>query len=247
MIDRVNRSTLELILEESEAVKRNLIQYPFCSGFANNAVATLSAGITGYKVSRKSFGFYNSQVNVSLTLALLSALRQHEVQSYQNLRLATEHVSLAAYALHHPDDPVYLEADSKKHETFLKTIVYPWLSGALPIESKELKQQKASINSSYSHGTILQSTRIHEELEGGADRVRTHFLDQTDGRTITSNLIHVGQVAFTALMTIAKANVDVKALALKDGLKDDFLQLRKVGFLAVKERDALAEVSAAII
>ena len=108
-------SITELAEDENRRLKANIETFKPGYVFANNTLSLISTGIVGYAPYRKAFGYYWSQVEVQLGLAILSALRQHKVQVYSNVRPAIEHVNLAAYALQHPE--ALSEVDGQFDET----------------------------------------------------------------------------------------------------------------------------------
>ena len=137
-------SIADLADQEKERLRIHIEALPQSVAFGNNALSALNLGIVGYAASRKDFGYYLSQMNVSLALALLSSLRQHEVQIYTNLRHAVEAAALACFALHHSDEKTFFSTegdDPVDHERLLKRVVYPWFDSTLPQESEELTNQ----------------------------------------------------------------------------------------------------------
>ncbi len=227
---------------EGETLRANLKDFPLSFAFANNTISLLSTGIVGYVASRKAFGAYLSQVNVNLCLGLMSALRQHKVQTYSNLRHALEHCALAAYALHHTDDATYFDTDPEHrvdHERLMKKTVYPWLKKAYPKESDEVEKLKGFINRDHAHASILHAYRTLEGIEGETDTVKTNYIDMTDPKSIAADLIHVGHVAFTGFELIVEANRPVNVIVGKNEIEEEANRVRQYGRAALKELEQI--------
>ena len=212
----------QLADSEGETLRANLREFPMYFAFANNTISLMTTGIVGYVASRKAFGAYLSQVNVNLCLGLVSALRQHKVQTYSNLRHALEHFALAAYALHHTDDATYFDTNPEHpvdHEKLMKKTVYPWLKKAYPRQWEEVEKLKGYINRDHAHASILHAYRTLKGIEGEANTVKTNYIDMTDPKSIAADLIHVGHVAFTGFELIVEANRPVSVIVGKDGIE----------------------------
>lgn len=225
--------------EERATMKANIERNTLCYAFATNAIALLDQGITGFSESRSVFGRYQSQLNVSLVLCLLSALRQHETQAYAMLRLATEHACLAAYAIQHPDDSLY-SSDDPEHPTNYKSLlrnrVYAWIAKTLPEESEHFKSIKAEINKAHAHASIVQTRLTHEVVDPEGLRVKMHFTDRAEPLAVATNLFHIGHVALLSMMTLAKvAASDGHYLRFADNAKEEVLRVREYGLRAFEE------------
>ncbi len=227
-----------LAASEDETLRANVKAFPLCYAFANNALSLVSTGVTGYTASRKAFGAYLSQINVNLCLGLLSALRQHKVQTYSNLRHALEHIALASYALHQTDDAIYFDTEPETqvdHEKLLKKVVYPWLKKAFGKESAEIKELKDTINRDHAHASLLHAYRTMEGVEGDQLTVKVNYIDMTDSASIATDLVHVGHVGYLGFMTLVAVNRDLKVIRGKPGIEEDAEQVRECGKAALRE------------
>ena len=230
----------ELAEEENSLLRKNVARFPQQYAFANNAVSILSTGVTGYVTSRRAFGFYLSQISVNLCLATVSALRQHKVQVYANLRQAVEHTSLAAYALHHPDTSTYFSSDPEQpinHEKLRKK-VYTWLSATYPRESKHLIDIKQDINRDYSHADIDHARRNLDIGGVGVVQHQASFTDIFDASSIRGDLIHVGHTALVAFTALLEADLSLNVLRLRSGIRGEVAQVMVMGQVAMQEAKA---------
>jgi hypothetical protein len=118
------------------------------------------------------FNAFLTQANKSLSLALLSIIRYHNVQSHQLIRNAIESIALACYALDNPNQDNFVILDESKKilldKPKVKVKAYKWLNEHYPKHSGHLNMVKTEfINNYYAHsGLIDAATNIkHSEEE----------------------------------------------------------------------------------
>ena len=93
-------------------------------------------------------------------LGVLSALRQHRIESGQNLRQVIEATSLMGFQAMHPGAPEDLNKPNMTADDFIAANdeelrrAFRWIATAYPPLSSDLKHYKDHINRSMSHATI---------------------------------------------------------------------------------------------
>jgi hypothetical protein len=224
----------QLAAEENRTLSENIAALPDAYRFANNAVALLSNGITHYPAAHKAFGAYLSQVNINMCLALMSALRQHETQTYSMLRHALEHIALAAYALSHPDSETGLDRyftetgedqiDAKK---LMTDTVYPWIKRTYPTQSAVLHSLKTWVSKRHGHASLMHAYKNIQSLDDAKATMTTSYIEWHDPVSIEANLIHIGQVALLGVMLIGEVDYTDKKLHFAPDLKDETVALMK--------------------
>ena len=230
-------SIAELAKEENRALRENIETCKIAYVFANNALSIISTAIVGYAPNRKAFGYYLSQTEVQLGLAILSALRQHKVQVYSNVRHALEHTNLAAFALEHPD--FLTETSGTFDETKdTRQKAQKWVGETYPEASKSIEGWKREINKDYAHATIKHAYQTVTFGEGEIILFHKSFMDTHDPLSIKADLIHIGSVATRALWLIGTVNGKAKALMTKDTVNEEIRQTFRLGQAALKDFNA---------
>jgi len=153
------------LLEEQSVLENDMVSkagatYGDVYNTASTSIILLNECID--EVDRNSYLFmqYLSQTRASLMLALLSAVRKHETQTYMNLRQALESAVLAAYGLSKPDFSEHGSITEDKMITLndkVKSKAYSWLQKEFPTHSKNIKALKDHINSYAAHSNFLNS------------------------------------------------------------------------------------------
>ena len=118
--------------------------------------------ISSVKPAAYVFSLFLSQIQKSLVLCLLSALRDHDVQFHMMLRQTLENASLAAYALFETDQNAFCTID--EHDLLyskekVNKKAYKWLDKNYKDHSDKIKNMKDEINNSYAHASILPTSQ----------------------------------------------------------------------------------------
>jgi hypothetical protein len=153
--------------------------------------------------NRKAMPFYllNAQVHSSLSLCLLSTLRDHQVQAQLMLRFSLEAACLAAYSLHHTQIENFIVTDSigAKPVPEIKHKVYKWLKQSYQAESEHLHRVKKQINEYYAHGNLFASLLTIDK--------QTHvnnYFDRADELIKQSHIWELGNIACLVFSLIYK-------------------------------------------
>lgn len=176
-----------------------------------------------------------SQVLKSLTLALLSAIRKHAIQSYLMLRNALESGALACYGLttFKPDEFVNIDSKGIAHEKKkLKQKAYSWLNKNYPDSAKNLKHEKDIINKVFAHSSIIQTSWNYElsNLE-----MSVSFLDKDDELLEKQRLWAIANTTLGLLDLFSKVISDYPKVELVDDFKKNMEELWKANEIIKKE------------
>lgn len=165
-------------------------------------------------------------------LGLLSALRQHRVESGQNLRQAVEAISLMGYHAMHPGVPqgmggkdtsadILLEANEAGRMASLK-----WVAKAHPGLSRDLKHYKDHINRSLSHASIMGTFAVFN-YAAQTDAGRGFFDVPHEDETRVA-LYLAGQVGMSALAMLGKVAKDAEGIQLQPGFGEAWDELVEI-------------------
>lgn len=173
------------------------------------------------------FGAFLSQVKKHHTLALLSAVRLHKVQSMMNLRQVLEAGACAAYAIANPDPKDFVDVDnhglldpSKK----LTVKRYKWLEQNYRAGSDAIKEMKDQINVSTAHANLLNTYNTFQP-DDKARAFAAPFFDFEDEYYVKSDLWLIGKVALTLLDLFYGVNAELNLVKLIDDFEARFSQL----------------------
>lgn len=155
---------------------------------ARDATLLLSNFMESVSAARHVFIRCMAMVKVHHTLAFMSTLRLHHVQSMMNLRQVAEATSNAAFALAHPDlDLIDAETGLVLHPKEISAKSYKWIEQAFPRHSSDLKVIKDIINEQSAHFNIVNSTLI--VTDSAEDEIwRADFFDLEDRHFELSDL-----------------------------------------------------------
>lgn len=207
-------SIFEISEEEHRLVMRGKDEYKEAFDVPNELVKFLIRFIEKADLKVYVFMSYLSLVYNSLWLALLSALRSHQVQAMMNMRQALEAGVRAAYAL------VFLDRDNfvieKGNGTLeernnLKKLCYEWLDRKYPKESKTTKFLKESINKLFSHANLITAQNV---TKFSKKKYWAMIFDKEDTLMVKANLWLVANIAFGLIDLFAKVSEETKIINL---------------------------------
>lgn len=177
-----------------------------------------------------------------LGLGVLSALRQHRVESGQNLRQAVEATSLMGYHAMHPGVPEGMGGKDRSADVLLaaneagRLASLRWVSKAHPGLSRDLKHYKDHINRSMSHATIMGTFAVFN-YAANTDSDRG-FFDVPHAEETRVALYLAGQVGMSALFMLGKVAKDAQGIHLQPGFDEAWDELVA---MAISIRKGLAE------
>jgi len=185
---------------ENDKFQEGLLKYADYFKVVEDILHSLSHGFlgAGQDENRPFFAFY-AQACADLQLAVLSTLRQHDVQACLMLRHALESVGLAVYATGFKlsvDENEVVAAFGDKDK------VFKWIEAGFPEDSQKLKVLKKKINDNFAHANILTAaTRLSEV----GDKLNLHFFDTNSSRLMGSRLYVIAEIGWLAMDLLEKA------------------------------------------
>ena len=229
--------------QERQALHRNHGSAGGYFHFAEASTAIFAATVTGADRSRVLFMASYSMVRKHLILAVLSALRQHKVQSALNLRQAIEGGVIMAYLIANPDpvqptqDLAEVVVDNRFAER-LNGKARKWLNASYPERSQALKEFKDDINQTDSHSNIVNSyaTFDFESVERGFSE--NLYLDRQDDDITKIALWNIGHIANHITGVLVHVARDHRGVEIASDIDE------KLAFLARLDQALLAEMQA---
>jgi hypothetical protein len=160
--------------------------------------------VSSVKPEAHVFSLFLSQVQKSLVLCLLSAVRDHDVQFHMMLRYTLENASIACYALFQTDHDAFYTTDEEdilypKKKVNEKS--YKWLKENYREHSDKIKNMKNIINDNFVHASILPTSK---NLYCSDNRIGNRFFDFHDLLMTKYSLWWIGNVALGLLDLFAK-------------------------------------------
>ncbi len=190
-IDEIAESELRMVLDGAARYGPNYKN-------AFNATMYLSLCIGSFTQDRAdTFGRLLALMKKQQLLALLSALRLHNVQMMMNLRQVLEAGAAAAYAIANPNVEDFVDIDDfgiMDPSAKLLGKRYKWLGERYPVASNWIKEKKDEINANSAHANIISGSRTFHVSEDGK-KVSTPFFDFEDTDYVKIDLWLVGNVA----------------------------------------------------
>lgn len=152
------------------------------------------------------FTAFLSQVQKSALLALMSAVRQHDIQTSMMMRYTLESATLAVYSTHEKNEDCYheIKEDGTVSPNDALRKAYKWMEKAYPEYNEIVKFQKATLNKHSTHGNILPSVfnvDFHEE-----GKVRFNFFDTTTKDLTNFKIWCIADICFKFLNVIGYIN-----------------------------------------
>ncbi|HUV49738.1 MAG TPA: hypothetical protein VMW78_01785 [Anaerolineae bacterium] len=211
---------LELSKEEQDLVEKAPQEYGPAFVNAHDLVFLTWTFVNTKKPEAYAFMLFLSQIQKSLVLCLLSAVRNHEVQFNMMLRFALENASLASYSLFKPETNNFYKTDENgimfpKESANLKA--YKWLDKNYTEHSQKIKSMKDNINESFAHASILPAP---QNIDYGSPQITNMFFDYPDKLFVIKNLWWVANVALGMLDLFAKVIRQYPLVTIAD----DFVQ-----------------------
>ena len=185
---------------ENDRFQEGLLKYPDGFTLVDDILQSLSHGFLGegHDENRPFLAFY-AQACADLQLAVLSTLRQHDVQSCLMLRHALESVGLAAYS-------TVFKSSADGNEVVAafgdKDKGYKWIEAGFPEDSQKLKVLKKKINDNFAHSNILTAATRLSEVGG---KLNLHFFDTNSSRLMGSRLYVIAEIGWLAMDLLEKA------------------------------------------
>ncbi|MFH1983334.1 MAG: hypothetical protein ABIL58_15930 [Pseudomonadota bacterium] len=190
---------IEMSQMEHNSVVGSAAKYGTSFVNAHDIVAFSWVCLKSVRPDAFAFILFLSQFQKSITLSLLSALRNHEVQFNLMLRQALEAGALASYALHSPDVEGFARTDA--HDCLftdrkVAKKAYKWLESEYPTHSKSMKYMKDQINESYAHASILPAS---DNIQFDFHKIGSTFFDKPDELITIQHLWWIGNVVIGIL------------------------------------------------
>jgi len=195
---------LQLSEAENELVKYAHETYGHIFENAHDLVFLTWNFLSDVKPDAWVFTLFLSQLQKSLTLSLLSTLRNHDVQFHLVLRYALESAVLAAYALHDANIDSFGYTDDKEvlHQNEkVKDKAYKWIEANYETYSEKIKHMKKTINQSFAHATIIATP---QNIYFQNSKIGNLFFDKEDQLMTKQRLWWLANVSFGLLDFFSK-------------------------------------------
>ena len=176
--------------------------------------------ITSIKPEAYTFSLFLSQIQKSLVLCLLSALRNHDVQYHMMLRHVLENTSLACFSLYETNTEEFCRSDENDilyADKSASKKAYKWLENNYHSFSAKIKNIKDNINESFAHASILPGP-LNMHMNGNT--IGNLFFDKPDKLMTQQRLWWTGNVTLGILTLFEK----IIQKYPKVNLVDDFAQ-----------------------
>lgn len=161
-------------------------------------------------------------------LAVLSALRQHRVESAQNLRQVIEMTSLFGYVAHFPDIQGGWAKENASHEDIIasnewyRRRSFDWITANHPDISADLAFFKNHINRNQSHGTLLTTGHVYSYREDRSADAR--FFDVPDPHEISISMLMCGRVITASLVMLLRLS-QTTPVVVSPNLRSEIMKL----------------------
>ena len=216
----------EIVNAEHEMVRTASDKYGVYFTHAVNTVTLLNNILTAPLLSPARFLFitFHSQVKKHITLALLSAVRQHHVQCGMNTRQVLEAGAWAAYALAHDDPNLFRTQTPQGAEVprSLSRACNRWISGNYEEHSNTISRLKNQINESVAHANIVYAFETFNIVTEGRTGFSTPFFDIEDEFQIKTDLLMVSNIAMGMIRLFLDVNRSERVFQPPDGFEQDF-------------------------
>lgn len=182
------------------------------------------------KPDRAIFVLFYSQVKKHHTLALLSAIRLHNVQCGMDLRQTIEASQWATYALEHTRKNEFVDEDKNGiliPRDKYKKAMYRWLDVNFKVRADEFKKLKSLISSSVGHASIIYAFQNFKMGPVENPGFSLPFFDIEDDFRVKADLWSVANVARGLLDLFFRANQKYEVFQVVDGFEEVFGQLSK--------------------
>ena len=196
--------------------------------FAEASTAMFASTITHVPRSHYLFMGVYSMVRKHLVLAVLSALRQHKVQTALNLRQAIEG-SVAMFYLIATPEPVDAETvgDDNKFAEKLNEKARKWLKANYSDHSDKLKSFKDDINATDSHSNIVNSYATFDYTSLDRAFSENLFFDRDDEDILLISLWNIGHITTHIIGTFGQVVTDHEGPTLTTDIDERITWLAK--------------------
>jgi hypothetical protein len=207
------QSSLEQIADSERAmILDGPARYGKHHTLAYDTTVHLSRCVISIELDRSdTFGRLFSLMKKHHTLAFLSALRLHHVQTMMNLRQVFEAGAAAAYAIANPNVADFVDIDAfgiMDPTKDLTTKRYKWLKENWPAPSEWIKDEKDRINKSAGHANIVSGDRTFRVVDAGKG-VSAPFFDIEDKELVEIDLWQIGSAAIGLMQLFYTVASDV--------------------------------------
>lgn len=219
-----------ILTHEPQAIAWTRKVAPEFVSYAEDAFDVMCDAVQGYQGSMTLFRGAWVHTRKMAGLAVLSALRQHRVESAQNLRQVIEMTSLFGYVAIHPKieggwgKPNATQAEVLASNKQYRTNAFKWIEKAYPEISESLTFFKDHINRNQAHGTILNSGHVYDYKDASASDQR--FFDVPDADEIQLGMMMTGQIITTTLVMLHRVSHNTPIIIRPD-LKDSIVTLNE--------------------
>lgn len=210
-----NFTLLDLSIEENEKIKNAKEKYGNVFEHASKLNNLLWNFLQECEPECYPFCSFLSSTQISLTLALLSIIREHDIQAKMIVRNALESAVLACYSLYKPNIANRYQEfkdNPDKQATLHKRVIekaYKWIEKEFSSHSDTVKFFKDMINSNYAHANIIMAQR---GIISYNKEIHLTFFDKPDPLMTIQGIWYVAHVTFGILDLFAKSAASYPAI-----------------------------------
>lgn len=178
----------------------------------------LNEFIKSVNPDRFIFAMFLSQIRKHTTLALLSTVRLHHVQTSMNLRQVLEAGSCSAYAIANTKREDFVDIDKNGFldpSQKLASKRYEWLEKNFPAGSTAILNMKKTINSSSAHSNIVYAHN-NFRFDEKTDKFSTPFFDIEDEYWVKTDLWTIGNIVMGLMDLFYGVNKDRNVIKFID-------------------------------
>lgn len=216
---KFKQSTFEEIIESEREMFLNATdRYGDFFVNASEFNVLLNEFIKSVDPDRYIFVMFLSQMRKHATLALLSSVRLHRIQSMMNLRQVLEAGASAAYAIAHTNQGDFAEVNKDgilEASQNLTNKRYRWLDENYSDKSIFIRNMKNSINSSSAHSNIIYA-HGNFKFEESVKKFSTPFFDIENDYWIKTDLWMIANVMMGIMDLFYGVNKDRNVLKFID-------------------------------
>ncbi|MEK7228316.1 MAG: hypothetical protein AAB681_03105 [Patescibacteria group bacterium] len=147
--------------------------------------------------SRHIFAAFLSQVRKHLTLAILSTVRLHHIQTTMNVRQALEAGLCAAYAIANPEQEGFVLPDENGYLTAPQELIgkrNKWLEENFPKGPDAIKNLKGLINKNTAHANLIYAYQ-NFDFDKESGKFHTPFFDIEKEHLVKTDLWEIANIA----------------------------------------------------
>lgn len=202
-LGEILESEKEMVLRGEELYGEFFINAQQCNNLLWHFIKTID------DTEKFFFPLFFSQVRKHHTLALLSSVRLHHIQTSMNLRQVLEASSWAAYAMAFSEEGRFCKRDATKivkAEKSLSDKCYKWFETNFKVHSDRIQSAKKMINHSTAHSNVIYTFLNFKTKPINDPGFNLSYFDFHDEFHVHSSLFQIANIALAVLSLFSKVN-----------------------------------------